>query len=108
MCKQDNSLVPSLDKEKGEQLLSPLVMCGPQGLKFQLPVELRLPHVASDNPDSWKFSLKSANDTTATSVGEGDKENNWQTQSLGNIPPSPGGPAANKQSNFVSVLVDQF
>jgi len=28
----------------GETLLSPLVMCGPHGLQFDHPVELRLPH----------------------------------------------------------------
>uniref|UniRef100_A0A673K4U9 Tight junction protein ZO-1-like n=1 Tax=Sinocyclocheilus rhinocerous TaxID=307959 RepID=A0A673K4U9_9TELE len=41
---RDNSILPPLDKEKGETLLSPLVMCGPHGLKFLKPVELRLPH----------------------------------------------------------------
>ena len=44
----------------GETLLSPLVMCGPHGLKFLQPVELRLPHCASVNPDSWSFALKSS------------------------------------------------
>ncbi len=44
----------------GETLLSPLVMCGPHGLKFLQPVELRLPHCASVNPESWSFALKSS------------------------------------------------
>lgn len=44
----------------GETLLSPLVMCGPQGVTFQKPVELRLPHCASANPESWSFALKSS------------------------------------------------
>jgi len=35
-------------------------MCGPHGLKFNQPVELRLPHCASLNPDSWSFALKSS------------------------------------------------
>ncbi|XP_061773293.1 tight junction protein ZO-1-like isoform X10 [Nerophis ophidion] len=48
---RDNSILPPLDKEKGETLLSPLVMCGPHGLKFQKPVELRLPHC---DPKSWQ------------------------------------------------------
>ncbi|GAB1292184.1 Tight junction protein ZO-1 [Apodemus speciosus] len=48
---RDNSILPPLDKEKGETLLSPLVMCGPHGLKFMKPVELRLPHCASMTPD---------------------------------------------------------
>lgn len=46
----------------GETLLSPLVMCGPHGLKFEVPVELHLPHCASVNPESWSFALK-ASDT---------------------------------------------
>ncbi|KAM9529185.1 tight junction protein 1-like isoform 12-T12 [Salvelinus alpinus] len=44
---RDNSILPPLDKEKGETLLSPLVMCGPHGLQFLKPVELRLPHCDS-------------------------------------------------------------
>lgn len=44
----------------GETLLSPLVMCGPHGLKFNVPIELRLPHCASISPDSWSFALKSS------------------------------------------------
>lgn len=44
----------------GETLLSPLVMCGPHGLQFLRPVELRLPHRASVNPESWSFALKSS------------------------------------------------
>ena len=86
----------SLDKDKGETLLSPLVMCGPHGLKFQLPVELRLPHNASDNPDSWNFSLKSSNDTTSESSA-------WQSINLSNVDPQ-----NRTNSNSVSVLVDHF
>ncbi|XP_030353821.1 tight junction protein ZO-1 isoform X7 [Strigops habroptila] len=48
---RDNSILPPLDKEKGETLLSPLVMCGPHGLKFLKPVELRLPHC---EPKTWQ------------------------------------------------------
>ncbi|XP_053532407.1 tight junction protein ZO-1 isoform X4 [Ictalurus punctatus] len=48
---RDNSILPPLDKEKGETLLSPLVMCGPHGLKFLKPVELRLPHC---DPKNWQ------------------------------------------------------
>uniref|UniRef100_A0A672SIE2 Tight junction protein ZO-1-like n=1 Tax=Sinocyclocheilus grahami TaxID=75366 RepID=A0A672SIE2_SINGR len=48
---RDNSILPPLDKEKGETLLSPLVMCGPHGLKFLKPVELRLPHC---DPKCWQ------------------------------------------------------
>lgn len=101
VCTQDPSLVSSLNKAKGEKLLSPLVMCGPQGLKFQLPVELRLPHEASQNSENWSFSLKSASDAVASS-GRG---NSWQTQNIDNIPPSPN---PNGQQKSMSILVDQF
>lgn len=47
----------------GEKLLSPIVMCGPRGLNFKAPVELRIPHLASNNPEDWTFALKSS-DTT--------------------------------------------
>lgn len=48
----------------GETLLSPLVMCGPHGLKFLKPVELRLPHCASMTPDGWSFALKSSDSSS--------------------------------------------
>uniref|UniRef100_A0A8C9VHX4 Zona occludens protein 1 n=1 Tax=Scleropages formosus TaxID=113540 RepID=A0A8C9VHX4_SCLFO len=79
---RDNSILPPLDKEKGETLLSPLVMCGPHGLKFQKPVELRLPHCASMTPD-------------------GDPKS-WQNKSL------PGDPNYLVGANCVSVLIDHF
>ncbi|XP_072288256.1 tight junction protein 1-like [Pyxicephalus adspersus] len=63
---RDNSILPPLDKEKGETLLSPLVMCGPHGLKFLKPVELRLPHCASMTPDGWSFALKSSDTSSGT------------------------------------------
>ncbi|KAG8575909.1 hypothetical protein GDO81_009702 [Engystomops pustulosus] len=79
---RDNSILPPLDKEKGETLLSPLVMCGPHGLKFLKPVELRLPHCASMTPD-------------------GDPKH-WQNKSL------PGDPNYLVGANCVSVLIDHF
>ena len=44
-------------------------MCGPHGLKFLQPVELRLPHCASVNPESWSFALKSSDSPTGTNKG---------------------------------------
>lgn len=79
---RDNSILPPLDKEKGETLLSPLVMCGPHGLKFLKPVELRLPHCASMTPD-------------------GDPKS-WQNKTL------PGDPNYLVGANCVSVLIDHF
>ncbi|KAK1802162.1 hypothetical protein P4O66_021830, partial [Electrophorus voltai] len=92
---RDNSILPPLDKEKGETLLSPLVMCGPHGLKFLKPVELRLPHCASMTPDGWSFALKSS----ASSSGD---PKNWQNKSL------PGDPNYLVGANCVSVLIDHF
>lgn len=83
VCK-DTKMEPPLDPEKGETLMSPVVMCGPHGLRFRVPVEvslsattltiqmslilllllqLRLPHCASVNPESWSFALKSSDAT---------------------------------------------
>ncbi|XP_031755028.1 tight junction protein ZO-1 isoform X9 [Xenopus tropicalis] len=92
---RDNSILPPLDKEKGETLLSPLVMCGPHGLKFVKPVELRLPHCASMTPDGWSFALKSSD----TSSGD---PKHWQNKSL------PGDPNYLVGANCVSVLIDHF
>lgn len=47
----------------GEAMLSPLVMCGPQGLVFLKPVTLRLPHCANAVP-SLGLTIK-ATDTEA-------------------------------------------
>ncbi|XP_029701775.1 tight junction protein ZO-1 isoform X3 [Takifugu rubripes] len=92
---RDNSILPPLDKEKGETLLSPLVMCGPHGLKFLKPVELRLPHCASMTPDGWSFALKSSDSSSAD-------PKNWQNNSL------PGDPNYLVGANCVSVLIDHF
>ncbi|XP_043934496.1 tight junction protein ZO-1 isoform X3 [Protopterus annectens] len=92
---RDNSILPPLDKEKGETLLSPLVMCGPHGLKFLKPVELRLPHCASMTPDGWSFALKSSDSSSGDPTS-------WQNKSL------PGDPNYLVGANCVSVLIDHF
>ena len=69
VCRELHEGVPPLDEERGERLLSPMVMCGPHGLRFNHPVELRLPHCASMTPDGWSFALKSSdNDNAANQV----------------------------------------
>ncbi|GAB1606304.1 hypothetical protein Ahia01_000912900, partial [Argonauta hians] len=99
---QDNSILPPLDKEKGETLLSPLVMCGPHGLKFNQPVELRLPHCASVNPDSWSFALKSSDSPTG-------QPTQWQNLTLAGMDGVAHSVAHGKVGkNSVSVLVDHF
>ncbi|KAK6105611.1 PDZ domain (Also known as DHR or GLGF) family protein [Brugia pahangi] len=50
---------PPLDESRGESLMSPLVMCGPQNLQFNIPVELRLPHSVSNSSENWSLALKS-------------------------------------------------
>ncbi|KAG6465802.1 hypothetical protein O3G_MSEX015401 [Manduca sexta] len=54
---------PPIDMDNGEAMLSPLVMCGPQGLVFLRPVTLRLPHCANAIP-SLGLTIK-ATDTEA-------------------------------------------
>jgi hypothetical protein len=92
----------------GEALLSPLVLCGPHGLKFRCPVELRLPHWAMCEPpdhtsDSNRrprsFALKSG-ETTCGQLG---RPSSWQSVAIDS-----GGPATSIGSNSVSVLVDHF
>ncbi|XP_064644896.1 tight junction protein ZO-1-like isoform X2 [Lineus longissimus] len=95
---QDNSILPPLDQEKGETLLSPLVMCGPHGLTFNQPVELRLPHCASVNPDSWSFSLKSSDSPTGHPT-------QWQNMTLVGMD---GVSQGRVGKNSVSVMVDHF
>ncbi|KAH9508486.1 hypothetical protein Btru_055324, partial [Bulinus truncatus] len=95
---RDNSLLPPLDTEKGETLLSPLVMCGPHGVQFKKPVELRLPHCASANPESWSFALKSSESPSGQTT-------EWQNTTLAG---SDGLTKGRVDQNSVSILVDHF
>lgn len=101
----------------GEKLLSPIVMCGPRGLNFKAPVELRIPHLASNNPEDWTFALKSSDTTEGRNVPlnmyiviyfnsctKGGNANEWQ-----NVTPGNDGISASKiDPDFVSVFVDHF
>ncbi|XP_015112181.1 tight junction protein ZO-1 isoform X1 [Diachasma alloeum] len=51
---------------QGESLLSPVVECGPRGLEFKVPVDLRIPHNATP---AHKLALK-AIDVDATSSSD--------------------------------------
>ncbi|KAL8584044.1 Tight junction protein ZO-1 [Nucella lapillus] len=93
-----SSVLPPLDEDKGETLLSPLVMCGPHGLTFRQPVELRLPHSASLNPHSWSFALKSSDSPSG-------QPTQWQNMTLAG---SEGVAQGHVSQNSVSVLVDHF
>lgn len=91
VCRDLQDAVPPLDTDRGERLLSPMVMCGPHGLRFNHPVELRLPHCASMTPDGWSFALKSSD-------AGGNDSNQWQNMQLGD----------QVGQNSVSVLIDHF
>ncbi|XP_067130585.1 tight junction protein ZO-1-like isoform X2 [Centruroides vittatus] len=95
---QDDNMLPPLDREKGETLLSPLVLCGPPGLKFGLPVELRLPHCVSIHPHNWSFALKSSDAPNG-------KPSEWQNISLDSKSEID---RSYIQDGYVSVLVDHF
>uniref|UniRef100_A0A914PBZ8 ZU5 domain-containing protein n=1 Tax=Panagrolaimus davidi TaxID=227884 RepID=A0A914PBZ8_9BILA len=71
--------------------MSPLVVCGPQGLKFNCPVELRLPHkFTAGDPMGKNVVLKS---------GHGSQ---WTNIEL--VQP----PRSDPSSKFVSVLIKHF
>ncbi|KAK6730672.1 hypothetical protein RB195_007256 [Necator americanus] len=90
VCRDGES--PPIDKSKGETLLSPLVMCGPQGLTFLTPCELRLPHSGPvDGDGQWSFSLK---------AGEGGE---WQQMDV-----QPQKTAGSSDKQFLSVLITHF
>ena len=81
----------NLPRSNKEALMSPLVVCGPQGLKFQVPVELRLPHkFTAGDPMGKNIVLKS---------GHGSQ---WSNIEL--VQP----PRTEPSAKFVSVLVKHF
>ncbi|XP_055905016.1 uncharacterized protein LOC129940651 isoform X1 [Eupeodes corollae] len=81
---------PPLDMENGETMLSPLVMCGPQGLEFLVPVTLNIPHCAGRTA-SLGLALKAT-----------DSEKNLHTEWDNIDLPS------NAAAHTVSVKVDHF
>ncbi|XP_064213330.1 tight junction protein ZO-1 isoform X3 [Tribolium castaneum] len=85
----DNN-VPPLDLENGEAMLSPIVMCGPQGTEFLKPVILNIPHYANTLP-SLGISLKATD-------SEQDVHTDWDNILL----------PSNHAANSVAVKVDHF
>lgn len=75
--------------------MSPLVQCGPKGLRFLKPVELRIPH---DSGGRWSVSLKASNE-----LGQ------WRriSQQPEETSPSPD-EASSGSRNYLSALVDHF
>lgn len=74
-------------------------MCGPHGLEFLKPIELRLPHCGTLNPDNWSFALKST-DTAGGMPAE------WQNVSLDNS--IKGVASSQVKDNHILVKVDHF
>ncbi|XP_056639868.1 tight junction protein ZO-1-like isoform X1 [Diorhabda sublineata] len=81
---------PPLDLDNGETMLSPLVMCGPQGTEFMKPVILNIPHYANTLP-SLGISLKATD-------SEQDIHTDWDNILL----------PSNHAANSVAVKVDHF
>ncbi|KAH1016905.1 hypothetical protein HUJ04_008059 [Dendroctonus ponderosae] len=81
---------PPLDLENGETMLSPLVMCGPQGTEFLKPVILNIPHYANTLP-SLGITLKATD-------SEQDIRTDWDNILL----------PSNHAANSVAVKVDHF
>ncbi|CAJ0567315.1 unnamed protein product, partial [Mesorhabditis spiculigera] len=82
---QEGSVLPPIDPSRGETLLSPLVICGPQGLQFNKPAELRLPHNGSVSNDQWQFSLKTGDGGRWTNV-DIDKNTGMASQEFLSVP----------------------
>ncbi|GMR53555.1 hypothetical protein PMAYCL1PPCAC_23750, partial [Pristionchus mayeri] len=61
VCEEAKSEM-GVDGGRMEEMVSPLVICGPHGLSFATPVELRLPHkkMGEGEGSDLKFSLKTA------------------------------------------------
>lgn len=55
---QENNDGHRAPQTAGDKLISPMVMCGPHGIKFMNPVELRLPHSVDGNIDSTTDEVK--------------------------------------------------
>lgn len=96
VCKENPETQSPQDAKKRETFSSPLVYCGPAGIKFNVPVELRLPHTKNGAAnqsgildDITSFVLKS---------GSG---NTWKNIEL--LQP----PIRNPQG-YISVLVNHF
>uniref|UniRef100_A0AC34QSL8 ZU5 domain-containing protein n=1 Tax=Panagrolaimus sp. JU765 TaxID=591449 RepID=A0AC34QSL8_9BILA len=85
---EDGPQNPPLSKR--ENLMSPLVVCGPQNLKFNVPVELRLPHNFTGDSTASNVILK---------AGQGSQ---WTNIEL--VQP----PKTDSNNKFVSVFVKHF
>jgi len=84
-----------------------MVQCGPKGLRFLQPVELRIPHVGSqDCQEEWNVSLKTSDERgqwreleVAPNAEHLSANVNEQIEQLNTV---------KKSRNFLSVFVDHF
>uniref|UniRef100_A0A1I7S7E3 Tight junction protein ZO-1 n=2 Tax=Bursaphelenchus xylophilus TaxID=6326 RepID=A0A1I7S7E3_BURXY len=83
--------------QSDEDILSPIVTCGPQGLQFNRPVELRLPYKANRDPKNNNIL-----DGMTQFVLKTGSENTWKNIEL--LEP----PVQNTQNNYISVFTDHF
>lgn len=91
MGKQEKIFIKVYEEtNKNAQVQSPVVICGPSGIKFNRPIELRLPYKKNDVNNSAQFVLK---------TGSG---NVWRNIEL--LEP----PVENAQNDYISVFIDHF
>lgn len=90
-------------------MLSPLLMCGPQGLKFSKPVELSLPYTTAGgvNSGQWSFAVKTASSTTTTNGTDGHVE--WKQIALADLHDKQSNGGGTKiNDKFASIMIDRF
>jgi hypothetical protein len=68
VCQDENSLPTPANAAQGERLMSPMVMCGPHGLKFEVPIELRLPHRPERDPSESLNLTQTTPDEESVSI----------------------------------------
>lgn len=100
---RDTAQNPPLDKDKHEALMSPLVMCGPQGLHFAVPVELKLPHDTTTNADDENLESGEELPATTSFVLKSGSGQTWRNIELLKPPRR-----NNPKDKFVTVLVSHF
>jgi hypothetical protein len=81
-CKTPVNSANTTTGGSGEQLLNtPIVMCGPRGIKFLKPVELQIPHFISIDGQSWSYAFKAAtNGKTNSQQEQPEAENEGERQ----------------------------
>ncbi|UJR16411.1 hypothetical protein I4U23_003313 [Adineta vaga] len=83
-----------LEKVNG-QLLSPIVICGPNGIQFEKPVELILPHSAGHTAQHLSLTLHGTNQNGKTNCQQQNKSS--MTNGIHHV-----------TNSNVSILVDHF